>query len=312
MLVIADRCGRLGNRLWTFANAVAWGMEHGCPVLNPGLAEHASDFPGLVRRSRCPGWVPAGRLARGFAWVVPPSAWALLYRADLRLRFWPHLALADGEFLDLDSEPVSRRLASAPVAFLTGLYHLAPISLGRHARDIRMFLRPAETHCRQAERVVAAARAVADIVVGVHIRQGDYRTYCDGIMFYTTAEYADLMRQLVALWPGRRIAFVVCSDEPQPEGAFAGLNAHTGPGLPVADFHALALCDYIVGPSSTFSRWASFWGDRPLWRLDWKAEERYHADRVTRCPTLTDFAVCLTPTHLVDEGRVRRAGTPAC
>jgi hypothetical protein len=305
VLVIADHCGRLGNRLWTFANALAWGMENGCSVLAPGFAEYAAHFPELARHSRTPGWLAPGCLGRRLAATTPASAWKLLFRLNLRLRAWPYLAVPDGEALDLDSAGRPASMRSAPLVFLTGLYSLASVSLRKHSESVRSLFRPTDALRRQAEAVVGAARHTSDVVVGIHVRQGDYRIYCGGVMFYTSEEYADQMRRLQSLWPGRAVAFVVCSDEPQPPEAFAGLDVHWGPGTPVADLHSLALCDDIVGPSSTFSRWASFWGEKPLWRMDWKAEERYHAATVTRCPAVADFAVCSTPSHLVDEGRLR-------
>jgi hypothetical protein len=32
----------------------------------------------------------------------------------------------------------------------------------------------------------------------------------------------------------------------------------------MGDLHALARCDYIFGPQSTFPQWASFYGNKPL------------------------------------------------
>ena len=34
------------------------------------------------------------------------------------------------------------------------------------------------------------------------------------------------------------------------------------------DLYGLAACDYIIGPPSTYSHWASFWGKGPLRPLD--------------------------------------------
>ncbi len=306
MLIIADRCGRLGNRLWTFANVVAWGMARRCSIRNPGFAEFATSFPGTTRAGRVPGWRTAATAATWPDRIMSVAAWNLLYRLNMRIRKWPCAQLPDGAFLDLDAEDATRQLQFARVAFLTGLHHIAPDSLVRHAAAVRDLFRPDEESCRRAEAVVAKVRLDGGVVVGVHLRQGDYRTYCDGIMFYTTEEYAGLMRRLMRLWEGRPVTFVVCSDEPQqPQTAFEGLDVAMGPGTPVADLHALALCDYIVGPSSTYSRWASFWGGKPLWRVDWKSDEKYRPAVAKRCPAPADFSVCLTPTYLVDEGRLK-------
>jgi hypothetical protein len=36
----------------------------------------------------------------------------------------------------------------------------------------------------------------------------------------------------------------------------------------VGDLYALARCDYIMGPPSTYTQWASFYGNRPMLSLD--------------------------------------------
>ena len=35
----------------------------------------------------------------------------------------------------------------------------------------------------------------------------------------------------------------------------------------VGDLYALARCDYIMGPPSTYTQWASFYGNAPLFHL---------------------------------------------
>ena len=64
------------------------------------------------------------------------------------------------------------------------------------------------------------------------------------------------------------MAFLVCSDEPRHEQEFPGLAVGFGPDSPVGDLYALAQCDCIFGPISTFSQWASFYGNKPLFLLN--------------------------------------------
>jgi hypothetical protein len=56
----------------------------------------------------------------------------------------------------------------------------------------------------------------------------------------------------------------MCSNQKQDPTVFSSL-AHFDPdGHLVVDMYSLAACDYIVGPPSTFSQWASFYGSVPL------------------------------------------------
>ena len=58
----------------------------------------------------------------------------------------------------------------------------------------------------------------------------------------------------------------------------------TGPA--VHDLHTLAACDYLIGPPSTFSQWASFSGNTPLLHLEGVGEhvdlERFHVSYFER------------------------------
>jgi hypothetical protein len=76
------------------------------------------------------------------------------------------------------------------------------------------------------------------------------------------------MQELAAQFPDRKVAFFVCSDEPRTADEFPGLSVGLGAGSPVGDLYALAGCDYIFGPQSTFTQWASFYGNKPLFLLN--------------------------------------------
>ena len=61
------------------------------------------------------------------------------------------------------------------------------------------------------------------------------------------------------------------NSEPPP-----GLSVGFAPGVPVEDLYALAACDYVLGPVSSFTQWASFYGSKPLLHL------RDSKDRIER------------------------------
>jgi hypothetical protein len=138
----------------------------------------------------------------------------------------------------------------------------------RHAGKIRDYFRPIEEYARASREAVDRLRRDADIVVGVHIRQGDYRTWHGGKYFFPASLYAGWMQELAAQFPDRKVAFFVCSDEPRTADEFPGLSVGLGAGSPVGDLYALAGCDYIFGPQSTFTQWASFYGNKPLFLLN--------------------------------------------
>ena len=144
---------------------------------------------------------------------------------------------------------------------------MSPDCLQRHAENIRAYFKPTEEYERSACQAVERLRQAADVVVGVHIRHGDYAGWKGGQCFFPASAYATWMRGLAEQFPGCKVAFLVCSDAQPNANEFPGLSVEFGAGSPVGDMYALAKCDYVFGPASTFSQWASFYGNKPLLHL---------------------------------------------
>ena len=75
------------------------------------------------------------------------------------------------------------------------------------------------------------------------------------------------MRRIELLFPSQRVTFLVCSNAALNQDSFTGLQTTCGSGHLVEDMYALAACDYMVGPPSTYTMWASFYGETPLLAL---------------------------------------------
>jgi hypothetical protein len=116
------------------------------------------------------------------------------------------------------------------------------------------------------------------------MRRTDYRVFCDGLLFYTDDEFRAVMQCLAERLRPRTVCFHLVSDEAIDPAAFNGLNTEIHHGAPVEDMYVLASCNYIIGPNSTFSHWASFWGAVPLHVLDWKTMDRFHPNDAVHYP----------------------------
>ncbi|MBL0355786.1 MAG: alpha-1,2-fucosyltransferase [Chitinophagaceae bacterium] len=115
--------------------------------------------------------------------------------------------------------------------------------------------------------VINDARAAADVVIGVHIRRGDYIRYEAGIWYYEDDVYAEKMLQVQEQFAtaGKTCAFVIAAIESIDKSHFPpALKIFTGQRHFVTDMYSLAACDAIIGPPSTFSLWAAFYGKIPL------------------------------------------------
>ena len=138
----------------------------------------------------------------------------------------------------------------------------------RHQESIRRRLLPSREHRNAAKALLSAHMTGVSKTIGVHIRRGDYGSYRDGRWLYDHELYFGVMKHLMWLFEPDKVGFVVASDEPVPEFFFSQLTIVRAPGNLWADICCLALCDLIVGPPSTFSGWASFMGNKPIYWLN--------------------------------------------
>jgi hypothetical protein len=111
-------------------------------------------------------------------------------------------------------------------------------------------------------------------LVGVHIRRGDYQKFQDGKFFYDAEVYSKIINQLTVLFAStsEETSFVICTNDPEisKSECLKHENIYHSEGNQISDLCMLSKCDYIIGPPSTFSAWASFYGDVPLTYLESK------------------------------------------
>jgi hypothetical protein len=63
---------------------------------------------------------------------------------------------------------------------------------------------------------------------------------------------------------GKTCAFFICSNEVIDRNNFEKLLVLSEERHFMVDLYSLAACDVIIGPPSTFSQWAAFYGEKIL------------------------------------------------
>lgn len=137
-------------------------------------------------------------------------------------------------------------------------------ALADYRATIRQFFTPREAYQKKINTCLNAIRQQCDCVVGVHIRRNDYATYREGLYYFNDACYSRWMAQIERLFPSQKVGFLLSSDDALDRNAFSQFCVHVTSGHELEDLYELAGCDYLVGPPSTYSMWASFYGNVPL------------------------------------------------
>ena len=256
MLVTPLPYGRMGNRLLLATHFLCHAEKHGGTYVHLAFWPYNRYFEGtrgklFLRYTSSKGPVVDGAAKRR----QPVSFWFELNGLD-----------RGGGDVHMDEEPFLERERRSRVLFC-GAWAFRDREAVRDCGDVaRRFFRPVARWREPAEACVAAAREGADRLVAVHMRLTDYAKFNGGAWFYAPADYRRWMEQVATLHSGHT-RFLVFSDETPPAEAFVGLDWRRGPGHPVSDMTAMSLCDFILGPPSSFSAGASFWGNVPRLKL---------------------------------------------
>jgi hypothetical protein len=163
--------------------------------------------------------------------------------------------------LDLETDPNFQKLLEREqIILLDGWLIRANAALQEHTQEVRGYFTPNWEISQMVDSAIGTARSRGGVLVGVHIRRGDYAQWMDGMYFWSVETYANWMRVIAQQLPGTKITFLVCCEEQLAQGQFEGLDVVFGPGMAASDMYSLAGCDLIFGPPSTFSDWARFYG----------------------------------------------------
>ena len=266
MRVICDAPGQTCNRLWTYVASVAQCIAEHKRMVIIFFDWTIEDFPSLLH---CPFiYFPLWHkwyLERGNGWNnYKGLTWKVTHN-----KAWDKVF----HFL----------------GFKKGWYTMSDTRyLAQTKRQLQHIFRPREEIMERASNMIADIRREADMIVGVHIRHGDYKTFFNGRYYYTLDEFHQFMLRIQTLYKDRRVAFFISSNESFDVSIFKGCRCYRfgkEPSGDILDLYTLSLCNRILGPWSTYSRWASFIGEIPLCFIESK-EQQFTDDSFS---VVTDF-----------------------
>lgn len=255
MRIIYDEWGQMCNRLWQYIDQVAWAMKNNEKVVSLFWDPSLNDFDNLRNNP----YIKFPLYIR----VFQKGKTGDLYRRTLIKLLHNHVV--QGIFAKpffqkhgfVNSNTIMFRHEYYPEVWEQEKGLFAPSTAIAERIDAEF------DHCRQNS---------TGKIVGIHLRKGDYKDYYDGFYYYEDEEYADFMRQMVKLL-GEDTYFFIASNEKIDKDHFKEFHMMDSHNTKAAeDMYCLSKCDYIMGPFSTFSGWASFYGQVPYYYFRRKAK----------------------------------------
>jgi len=277
MIILSDNRNQMCNKLWAFSFFIAYGMKNDVEIYIPNFKEYESFFENLNQFQNIKFKLAENsRTEKTIKFGI-----SSLYKLH-KIKISPLFRLFNIYF---PPENQINELFCDPKRIVI-------INSWKHKKDIDAFLnfkpqikslfKPKDEYCRRTNALFLKLKQQYDVVIGVHIRRGDYINFQKGIYFFDDTVYCNYMTILSNELAEKRVAFFISSIEAVNSENYGDLNIHMlENSLGIEDLYALSECDYIMGPPSTFSMWASFYGSVPLKLLE-NANEKF---------TTIDFSV---------------------
>ena len=260
MLVVCRKEGLMSNRLFHFSHLMSHAIENNEAIWYPYIEEFSPLFanirPEILKKKKV--LIHSGFTYEFFLKII---SWILRRIPNNKIMY----SCDDSKEFDLSRIP---KFSSNRLLFLSGWLLRDYKSLKKNRELVRELFAFGDQIISDCDRKLCLPKANNSIVVGVHIRRGDYQYFQDGKYFYEVEVYKAAIAQLTALLSceGRGISFIVCTNDPEisKSKTLSVPRVFYSNGSQISDLCMLSKCDYIIGPPSTYSAWASFYGSVPL------------------------------------------------
>jgi hypothetical protein len=251
VIILIKKPGQTCNQLFYFSHFIAYAIENNITLYNAAF-DYKQYFAATARNDF--GQYDIKILAK-WSYLILNATKPILTIAKSS-HFHNFVEISDDQGYNIENLPKS------PVVIPYGWLFRTHGLFVRHSNILRSFFAPVEPYRSNVRKIIASCRENVDILIGVHLRKGDYKDWQRGKYFYSDNVYFNIMKQIANQFD-RSVGFLLCSNERIDLEHFKGLKCYRGGMHFIEDLYSLAKCDYIIGPPSTFSLWASFYGNKP-------------------------------------------------
>ncbi len=267
MMFARDK-SQMCNNLLQYAHVYAWGREHGRKVISMRFSYKYQYFH-ICHTS-----------LTGFGWYLFAK-----YMAALHL-----LPTASFKHRDCDREALERKMLRHRHIVVSGWFVRYYDLFLKYRDEIcelftldAQYTEPVDEKMKAVERtgqpvknngkVAETTGQPAVLRLGVHIRRGDYAEWRDGQYFYSDDDYASHINRFAQWHPQQEVHVYLSTNDAQVtaehfQSLCPAVHIHHLQGSAPEDLYMLSVCDFLIGPPSTFSLVAAMYRDLPLYRMD--------------------------------------------
>jgi len=273
MIVVNDKPGQLGNQLWANAPLIARALKYKRKYINLYFDDNRHHFENLNRYKNIKfNYFKSPlldvylrkillKLARNAPGWLLKRVRIYADKVNWKKETWDDNALQKKQGIFIMGSGYRRNNRT-----LLDQYHA----------EIKNIFQPKQVFTSRVKDLFDTQRKYHDVIIGVHIRRGDYKEFLNGAYYFDDQTYLNYLRSLKEQFvnPGQNPAFLLTSNEELNLDYFSEMDIFQleKPSV-IEDLYALSCCDYIIGPPSTFSMWSSYIGKVPLRFIKHKNED---------------------------------------
>lgn len=256
--------GRLANQLWNFVSIYAYTLEKGYILINPTFTDYAgyfADFKGndLLSPQLNVKFLPS-KTAKFLLWFARAIDRRINISNTYQTGEDANAIILPPTVSDSDFNPTK------PVIFLNGWLYRNTKGLEKYREEVMHKFRPAPEYALKIDEFWNSLDEDS-YKIGVHIRRTDYKQHLNGRYYFELDRYISEMRKIAKRHKGNKITFLVFSDEPRTQAEFSEFKdakVVLSNNLFIVDLFLLSKCHELLGPPSTFTQFASWYGQNQL------------------------------------------------
>lgn len=246
MILIYDKIGQMSNRIWSAVPSIAYSLENKNKMYFLYFGDYLKIFPTINQNPLIRFCKLNGRRT-------------IIFKILSKLN---KLGCIPTHFKDLNT--------NSNLKLIQGWRsrHMVDSALiTKHKDEICKIFLFDDSIINQVNKSFDANRKTDNLIVGVHIRRGDYKEWINGKYYFSDDIYLKWMQSIEKELKsrGKSTTFFIASNDKVQLANFEGLNCfNITNSSSEQDMYALSRCHYIIGPPSTYSQWAAFINDIPL------------------------------------------------
>ena len=266
IFVVSNPYGRWGNRLMLFSYIIAWANQHKAIVLNPSFLEYKKYF------KKFNAYVIGIEPNKFYRLIIIPKFLINIFNESFKRISYRTIKIKKIRCFDLESfddnyesESFQDILISNKIIFFYGfLFGKRNFDLiNGQRKELKVLFQFSNDIIKQSTEFLNLIGKPK--IVGVCMRQGDYKNHFGGKLYLNDNEYKILIDRIKSIFGNDYGVFVACEEN---KDLVIHEEAYFNYEDPAVNLCTLSNCNYLIGPASTFMTWAAFLNDVPTCYID--------------------------------------------